>query len=210
MTVNPYIEGHYITNLDGLLETRTAEAGLETTFMDGGRLRLNYTDRFEHLDTFFRVGSDTVLAGDYSFGEASASYSSSGGRAVSGSLSLSGGGYYGGTRGTVSAGMTWRPDYHVSFELSATHNALKIQDHSSNADLYSLRVKYSYSTKLYVRGYVQYNAATDQIITNVRLNYIHAPLSDFFLVYTERRDVNGSGTVLERFVTAKVTKLFAF
>jgi hypothetical protein len=162
------------------------------------------------LENPFRAGSDTVPAGDYSFREASASYTSSGGRALSGMLTVSGGGYFGGTRSTISTGLTWRPDYHLSFELSATHNALEIQGNSSNADLFSARVKYSYSTKLYLRGYVQYNATTEQFVTNIRLNYIHAPLSDFFLVYTERRDITNGGGILERFITAKLTKLFAF
>jgi hypothetical protein len=94
--------------------------------------------------------------------------------------------------------------------LSATHNALSVQGNSFTADLYSARVKYSYNTRLYFRGYVQYNADRDQLVTNVRLNFIHAPLSDFFLVYTERRDMSGNGVVLERFVTAKLTKLLAF
>jgi hypothetical protein len=34
-------------------------------------------------------------------------------------------------------------------------------------------------------------------------------LSDLFLVYTERRDVT-TGTVLDRLVTAKVTRAVAF
>jgi len=210
MTVNPYLEGHYITDMDGLLETRSGRFGVGAVLIDGSRLNLQYTDRFERLDNFFTVGSDTILAGDYSFGEASATYTSSGGRALSGSLTVSGGGYFGGTRGSVSTAVNWRPDYHLSFELSATRNALSIDGNSSNVDLYSARVKYSYSTKLYIRGYVQYNAATEQVVTNVRLNFIHAPLSDFFLVYTERRNVRGTQVVLERFLTAKLTKLLAF
>ncbi len=210
MTLNPYVEGHYITNLDGLLETRTGEVGLGAILLDGSRLNLQFTDRYEYLDSFFRVGSDTVPAGEYSFQEASASYSASGGRALSGRVSVSGGGYFGGTRESYSASLTWRPDYHLSMELSATRNNLTIQGNSGNADLYSARIKYSHSTKLYIRGYVQYNDAEGQVITNLRLNFIHAPLSDFFLVYTERRDVRDGGGVLERFVTAKLTKLLAF
>jgi hypothetical protein len=35
-------------------------------------------------------------------------------------------------------------------------------------------------------------------------------LSDFFLVYTERRDRSYGGGILERFITAKLTKLLAF
>lgn len=211
MTTNPYVEGHYITDMNGLLETRTGSMALASVFLDGSRLNLEYTDRFERVRAPFQVGSDTIAAGDYSFREAAATYMSSGGRALSGRLTVSGGGYFGGTRGTVSTAVTWRPDYHLSFEVSATRNALAIQGNSTNADLYSARIKYSYSTKLYLRGYVQYNAAMEQVVTNVRLNFIHAPLSDFFLVYTERRDVTGGERlVLERFVTAKLTKLLAF
>jgi hypothetical protein len=211
LSINPYVEGDYITNLNGTLETRTGEAGLGTTFLDGGRLSLAYTNRFERIDEPFRVQSSVeVPVGDYAFSEGSASYQSSGGRDLSGGLRVSGGGYYGGTRSTVAADALWRVNHHLSFELSATHNAVSVQDTSFSADLYGARIKYSYSTKLYFRAYVQFNAATDQVITNLRLNFIHAPLSDFFLVYTERRDVSGDGGVLERFVTAKLTKLFAF
>jgi hypothetical protein len=211
LAVNPYVEGEYFTGLDGIMQTRNAELGFGTTFMDGGRLNLRFTNRFERLDEPFRVRSDvSIPPGDYPFNEASASYSSSGGRALSGRLTITGGGYYDGTRSSVAADALWRIDHHLSLELSAEHNALSVQDSSFTADLFGMRVKYSYSTALYFRAYVQYNAATDQVITNLRLNFIHAPLSDFFIVYTERRDVNGTGRVLERFLTAKLTKLFAF
>ena len=211
LNLNPYVEGHYITDLGGTLETRSARLGLGTTFLDGGRLTLQYTNRFERLDEPFQVRSNVAVPiGDYSFGEASATYVSSGGRPLSGRLTVSGGGYFDGSRSTIAANTQWRPNYHVSLDLSATHNALSVQGNSFTADLYSARVKYSYNTKLYFRGYMQYNAAADQLVVNLRLNFIHAPLSDFFLVYTERRDLNGNGAVLERFVTAKLTKLLAF
>ena len=61
-------------------------------------------------------------------------------------------------------------------------------------------------------GFVQYNQQTEELITNVRFNLIHAPLSDLFVVYTERRSLADAVTepVLERGITLKVTKLFAF
>jgi hypothetical protein len=56
---------------------------------------------------------------------------------------------------------------------------------------------------------VQYNNSADELITNVRLNLIHAPLSDVFLVYNERRNL-ALDTLLDRVIAAKVTRLFAF
>ena len=59
---------------------------------------------------------------------------------------------------------------------------------------------------------MQYNESTDELITNARFNWLHAPLSDVFLVYTERRSLADgvSEPVLERGLTLKVTKLLAF
>jgi hypothetical protein len=211
LSLNPYVEGHYITDLAGTLETRTGRLGFGTTFLDGGRLTLLFTERFERLDEPFQVRADVAVpVGDYFFREISAAYRSSGGRALSGNLTVAGGGYYDGKRGTLSADAHWRLNHHISLDLSATYDALSVQGSSFNADLYSARIKYSYSTTLYLRGYLQYNRVTDQAVTNLRLNLIHAPLSDFFLVYTERRDVGGNGGVLERFIAAKLTKLLAF
>jgi hypothetical protein len=56
---------------------------------------------------------------------------------------------------------------------------------------------------------VQYVRDTDELVTNVRLNYIHAPLSDLFLVLTERRNL-AEDALIERAITLKVTKLLAF
>jgi hypothetical protein len=212
LEVNPYVEGHYITNLDGVLETRTGRVGLGITFQDGGRFSVQYTDRFERLDEPFRVRSEaTVPVGDYHFREGSVSYSSSQGRSLSGNVGISGGDFFDGDRFTISGGARWQPDYHVTLDVEATHNDLSVQGSSFTADLYSARLKYAYSTSLYFGAFVQYNADVDEVVTNVRVNFIHAPLSDFFLVFTERRDVSSGGVgVLQRFVTAKVTKLLAF
>jgi hypothetical protein len=48
-----------------------------------------------------------------------------------------------------------------------------------------------------------------QWTSNLRFNIIHRPLSDFFLVYNERRDER-SGILLSRALIAKLTYLVAF
>jgi hypothetical protein len=66
-----------------------------------------------------------------------------------------------------------------------------LQDRPFTADVFGAQIKYAYSTKLYFGAYVQYNAATDQVVTNLRMNFVHAPLSDLFIVYNERREMTG-------------------
>ena len=43
----------------------------------------------------------------------------------------------------------------------------------------------------------------------MRFNIIHRPLSDFYLVYNERRDTPGND-LLDRAVIAKMTYMLAF
>ena len=79
--------------------------------------------------------------------------------------------------------------------------------------MYGARVRYAYNTKLFALAFVQFNDSSDELVANFRVNIIHAPLSDVFFVVTERRYVGDDGlrdNLLERSVSVKATKLFAF
>ncbi len=192
LEVNPYVEADYITDLAGNRVSWDGTLGFGVTFRDGGRLSLRYDDRRERLDEPFRVRPGvSIPIGDYHFGEAAASYSSSEGRKVSGSVGVSGGGYFDGNRFTMVGGVAWQPDYHLTIEASAERNSLSVQGIDFTADLYTARVKYAFTTKMYLGAFVQYNADTNQVVTNARFRFIHAPLSDLFVVFTERRDMAG-------------------
>ena len=74
-------------------------------------------------------------------------------------------------------------------------------------DLLTGRVNYFFNTKVFVNALVQYNTDAQQWSSNVRLNIIHRPLSDIFLVYNERQD-SRTGDLISRAVIAKMTYLF--
>jgi hypothetical protein len=71
------------------------------------------------------------------------------------------------------------------------------------------RANYNFNTKMFLNALVQYNSDSQQWSSNLRLNIIHRPLSDFFLVYNERRDER-AGDLLNRALVAKFTYLVAF
>jgi hypothetical protein len=75
--------------------------------------------------------------------------------------------------------------------------------------LVSSRVNYNFNTKMFVNALLQYNTDSRQLSSNLRFNIIHRPLSDFFLVYNERRDER-SGDLLDRAIVAKMTYMMAF
>ena len=208
--VNPWVEIDYVQDLESVLVTRTRTAGFGVSFLNGSGLTLNYTDRFELLREPFRVSAEgTVPIGRYNFGSGSVQYRSAPGRALTGFVRVERGGFFDGTLTSLSGGLMWRPSHHLSVDLSANHNDISLPDGAFTADVFGGRVDYGFSTKVFASAFVQYNAAQDQFVTNVRFNYLYSPLSDIFLVYTERRDM-AADTTVERVLTAKVSKSIGF
>ena len=221
--VNPYVDVDWFTNLDGVMETRSLQPGLAVTFLDGSILTAEWTDRFERLFEPLPIAGGVVAPGDYAFQETSLRYMASGGRELSGTLSLSFGDFFDGRRLSWGGSGQWRPDPRFSLTVGAQRNELDIGGEELTADLYSFKAELARDIRTFLLGFVQYNEAARELVTNLRFNLIHAPLSDVFLVLTERRsladeasiarehtDVDVFRRVRERGVTLKVTRLLAF
>ena len=208
--LNPYGEVHHISNLAGVLETRLETAGLGVTFMGGSSLTLRLDDRFERIFESFQVsGNATIEHGDYDFRSGTVRFRSSAGRALSGNVSFSKGGFWDGNRTSAGLGVTWRADYRLSLSLSGNRNQVSFPDTDFTANVYDARVKFTPTTQISIGAFVQYNQSRDEMVTNLRFNFIHAPRSDLFVVYTERRSLGGGG-MLNQSITVKLTKLLVF
>jgi hypothetical protein len=208
--VNPWVETHYITDLSSSLETRESTGGVGVLFLDGGRLNVEASDRFEDVDEVFLVaGQGEVPPGRYDFREGSLSYAASAARPLSGEIRLSGGGFFHGDRRSVTLRGNWRPSHHFAVDIRAQHNEITFPDQTFTADVFGARLDFARSTRFFASAFLQYNAASEEAVTNVRLNFIHSPLSDLFLVYSERRNVDAD-LLLERSIAIKGTKLLSF
>ncbi len=209
-SLNPYIEAHRYADFDGDLQTRLATFGLGYEFGDGGMGSIGVTDRFERVDEPFSVRGVEVGVGEYGFVEGSASYQSSGARPVSIQANVSGGQYFGGDRRSVGGTLLGRVGGQLLMNVSVDHNRIELPGQAATtADVYGTNLDVFFSTTLMASAFLQYNEAEEQLVTNLRFRWIHAPLSDLYIVLTERRDT-GANQVLDRFLTAKVTKLIAF
>lgn len=55
------------------------------------------------------------------------------------------------------------------------------------AHLLGLRLDWSFTPQMFLNAFVQYHAANDTWLSNVRFNLIHRPLSDVYVVWNETR-----------------------
>jgi hypothetical protein len=58
-------------------------------------------------------------------------------------------------------------------------------------------------------AFLQYNADTRQVSSNIRFNWTHHPLSDIYLVYNDIHDIRRGEPVGRSFIV-KLTNLFNF
>ena len=207
LELNPYAEINQIETLVSVTETRSASVGLDLLFADGSRLINKITNNYEGVLSDFSLYNTAVETGVYRFNSFSSYFTSNRSLPISADLAISGGGFYGGNRRTLMLKVLLRANYRLSAQLGAQRNEIDFSDSNFSADTYSLKLKYNLSTTLLNTLYIQYNAAENSLITNARLNFIHAPLSDLFVVYSEERDL-GNPKQSTGYVAIKFTRLF--
>lgn len=150
-----------------------------------------------------------VQPGLYDFEEYFALYRSNNAARVSFEARYSDGALYDGHRRGYAFAPTVRLSEHFNASVSVQVNDIELPAASYVSKLVAVRVNYSLNTRTFANALVQYNTDTRQWSSNVRFNVIHRPLSDFFLVYNERR-LDNTGDLIDRTAIAKLTWMMAF
>jgi len=133
-------------------------------------------------------------------------------RIVSVTLSGTAGGLWGGTQKAISGTLTIKPGYkfRTSLGLQRTDASLDAPVGDFVRTIWTARTNYSFNTNMFVDAFAQYDPDTKQFNTNIRLNVIHHPLSDLFIVYNEQRITDGVNVNPGRSIILKATQMVAF
>ena len=191
------------------IETRTQRADLGIDFENNGSIRFAVTDTFDRLVDPFRIRRGIEIArGDYRYLGYSARASSNPGRRISGNANVDWGEFWDGDRMSFRGGLNVRPNAHLSIGLDYRRDHVDLPAGRFTTDLIGTRLMYAFSPRAFLNGFFQYNSSTRQVSSNIRLNIIHRPLSDIFVVYNDVRDA--SGRSLQRALVLKFTNLFDF
>ena len=202
----------YYDDTSGRLQSREAQATFRTEFTTSDQLNIEYTEAFERLDQPFAVTPGVTLpVGDYSFGQARATFQLSAARKVSGFVSFTVGEFYDGTILETS----WRGRIEFSSQLSAeptiAFNHVETPHGTGDTNVIGSRVTYTLTPRMFVAALIQYQSAAKTATSNVRFRWEYQPGSELFVVYSDGRDTNDAGfppPILNRSFVVKITKLF--
>jgi hypothetical protein len=97
------------------------------------------------------------------------------------------GGYFNGTRLTVTGQVFYRVQPYGSLSIMTTYNKISMPSPYNSAEfiLIGPRLDFTFTDKLFFTSFVQYNNQIDNINLNLRFQWRFAPVSDLFIVYTE-------------------------
>ena len=208
LSLNPYLFINQYNNLNGYLESRTLKSGLDIQFMNRSMLFAGITQTEEVILNPFNLYDAQIPIGNYKFNNLSLYYRGDRTRLISLNGNISIGDYFNGTKDSYGVSATIKRGYRFSINMGLNKNLIKLPGNTVKADVYTLKIKYNHSVKIFNTLYFQYNAAEEKLVTNYRMNLIHAPLSDLFLVYSNISDVRGDEKDTGMFAL-KFTKLFS-
>ena len=211
----------YITDRNGVLETRQAQGRFGIELENSDRFQLTYTRSYEFLERPFRIASDvTIPVGGHGFEDVAVTYTLGQQRPVSGRLSMQHGSFFGGEKTAVSfgfgggfSGTRIELSPQLSVEPTISFNWINLPEGRFTTRLVTARTIYTVTPWMFVSALVQYNSSTHAMSTNLRMRWEYQPGSELFVVYSEQRDTLAPQRFPQlenRALIVKINRLFRF
>jgi hypothetical protein len=210
--MQPHVEFDVFRHQDGGLDTSYMGYHWNFNLQDGSNAEIGVNPQIEEIREPFTINSSSgtvVNPGRYDYDEYFAFWRTNESALLSFNTRYAVGNFYDGYRRNLNFGPSIRLNENLNASVNLQINDIELSTGSFVSKLLTTRVNYNFNTKMFFNALVQYNSDNHQWTSNLRFNIIHRPLSDFFLVYNERRDER-TGQMISRAVIAKMTYLVAF
>mgnify|MGYP001294787779 CR=1 FL=1 len=200
----------------GRLIAKRMHTGQTFFFQSGAFAELSWNPNLQEITAPFRISPSIapIPIGRYSWSDWQLFGSTNPSKplAVSGRVTV--GGLWSGRQRTASGTITVRPSYKLRLAtgVQRTSADLDLPAASFKATLLTMRANYSFSTRMFLDGLTQYDPERHLFNANLRLNLIHHPLSDLYIVLNEQRLSLPDQPDLSpgRSVIVKFTQMFSF
>jgi hypothetical protein len=197
----------------GTVETRVSDTTFGVLFQNNASINVIVNRTFDRLHAPLRIPSGnprvTIGAGDYTFESYTGNFTTNTRRKVSGSGAYTAGDFYDGDRRQLTAALTLKPTYHATINLTYDRSHVALPNGAFTTQLVGAKFIYAFTPRAFVNAFIQYNADTHLVSSNLRFDLIHHPLSDLYIVYNDTRDTVGA-QLRERALIVKLTNLFNF
>ncbi|MBO6525221.1 MAG: hypothetical protein JJ971_15435 [Balneolaceae bacterium] len=176
----------YIEGQDGNKQSTGFELEGAIEFSRRDRFGIEFDNQFERLTVDFNIRPNAIIpTGDYTFSSFRLYGETDSSRRIFGRTSVSFGEFFNGNRTGFNVGLGFRQSQHLTLESSINHTVidLPVANGEFDATTASVSILGAISRKLFTRTLIQYDNFSRDFRANIRVNWIHTPGSDLFLVY---------------------------
>jgi hypothetical protein len=147
----------------------------------------NYIRLLEPFDPTNSGGEELPEGSDYSWWGAGFQYNSTSRNLFAYEAGGSYGGYFNGTLLSFEGGAGYRFQPYGSINVDFSFNDIKLPEPYTSISylLISPRMELTFTNKIFLTTFVQYNEQADNVNINARFQWRFLPASDIYLVYTE-------------------------
>ena len=186
--VDVFYSADYATRLDGELQDWSAGVAAGPEWESGESVLIWHIRSFSRLDESFDLAdSIPVDPGDYRMANTGWAASTSRARALVLNTEGSVQRFYGGSLVSVTGGLNVAAGSHLGVGLTYTYSDADMPNGAFVAQIARLRLSYAFTTRLSANALLQWNSLDRELSANVRVNFIHRPGSDLFIVLNEER-----------------------
>jgi len=176
--------GERILGTNGELQSRQGGSHVGFEFESGESLSFDLDSRFERLHGPASISGRVLSPGDYRFTSYQLGAKTNDSRVFSGFLSGSTGSFWGGDRSRVLAGVSLKTGPHLTVggQVSRNNVSLPVPNGDFATTLVAVNVEGAVSRKLFAGAFIQWDNLSKELQANIRVDWIHTPGSDLFLV----------------------------
>ncbi|MBX7126210.1 MAG: carbohydrate binding family 9 domain-containing protein [Cyclobacteriaceae bacterium] len=190
--ITPGVEVDYTYIPGGMMTDRTIMQHLQANFRNTAQINLIARNIYQKLPADFNVldphGDSTFLQGqEFRWEEYNIKFMSDTRKRFTYILNGIGGQFYNGTRTGLNGMVSYRVQPYGSLSVTFDYNDVKLPSAYGHESflLLSPRLDMTFSRKVFLTTFVQYNDRYDNMNLNARFQWRFKPASDLFVVYTE-------------------------
>ncbi len=200
-----------VKNHAGEKESGVLSLGIDAIFESRDRMGFNIRQTTENLSNGFTLGNGVQIDADnYKDTKVQFLLRSNQSRGLWGDVKIEKGGYFGGDRTQYGGSVGRRFSNHLTLYGSANRNLISIPNQGEfTADIFGMTAEMALNRKWFGKTLIQYDNFSEQIQLYCRINWIHTPGSDLFIVLNQRYDMSGSSAdLVQGTQVIKLTYLF--
>lgn len=189
----------YIEGQDGIKQSSTLSGLAGLQFTSSKALKFSVNQQFERLDFPFEIRNNAFIqAGDYTFNTYSINAETNDSKRFYASGGLSVGDFYSGTRSSMNVRVGFRQSNHINLDGRINRSVIDLPIPNGNfeATTFSTTIFGAVNRDLFARTLIQYDNFSRDIQVNFRINWIHTPGSNLFLVYNTSYHITGDNETL--------------